>query len=403
MPDILTGTVFNVGRRNTRGLSVEDYMRSMGAVEDPDGVEFDMQEPMDEAYRPGTTEANAYENALDTLNQFGAQAAANGYDVFNPNPRNPQSQLVSREFQKLASRVQKLANSLVFEKGVIDYARKESMKPNVVGRMNLPQNRLYSDQDAQQQLYNYSPFADMINKTVQDWNKFAKEYKNQGTVDLVNQKKRGVIDKMNSMVDLMVQNGIPYDEAREMADRGIALLQDASIDALGAANTRASIAARDRSNRGGDDNDVDAMSVLLERVESAKKASQGLKEEGDIFNRVAEANNLTREFENLLVGRKFGTKTGTRAKEVEGVRFDNYFGDVSIVIDGEERRLNLDILRELLNNSEYSAFVEAARRKGMIRNGELYFGGQPQPQTQTQIQEPQKETDVPPKTGAEIE
>ena len=239
MLDLLGGKVYNLPSGNTQQLSVRDYMKAMGASNGstPDGGSFEPVEPIDKVLQTGVDATQSYYNSLETLNNFGLQAHAKGYDVFNPG-RDPQSVAIAKEYQRLAKDVQMQGNGLRAGHELQKFHTQQRLKEGVFGPGAIPKadDKGYvgaTTIDQSDQLINTNPWAKSLNHHVEQTNKMAKSYDTKPETIEANHEIEKRKKRIDSFFVDMISSGVPIEYAEFLADRAKNAINSATHDNLG--------------------------------------------------------------------------------------------------------------------------------------------------------------------------
>lgn len=376
--DIYTGNVFSVGNANTSGMSVDRFMKHMGAsTQGPkESVSFEPYEGEDGLMQTSSDEYQAYTNAMRAFNDFGMQMAAKGIDVLNPN--SEEGAVAARRAQQLLTRAKQHGAALRTGYEVAkEYQRQRLQTGNMGPALDTSQT---VTQDALNQIVNTNPYAKQLEMTVKETNDMARSYDTQAERDDANAKinaKKGEIDTLRAS---LMQSGVPEEYVEILIENAKNAINSATYDPtaqqeLGLKGSRvrsqnavdAARAQKLRTEGGGGEGS--AGSTLVDKV-NALKQGVGYEDNRRIIRGRGPTTNLKRDYSFS------GYKKGDA--EIEYIEYDEDKGDAFAVIKTAgnnlnpkgtktKRRLDVSFIRDWLKGEkEFENFESNAAQRGFI-------------------------------------
>lgn len=287
MLDLLGAKVYNLPTSNTRGLSVNDYMKVMGASsgratksKKEDG--FEPIEPAKGVLQTGTDATKQYYDSLESLNSFGLQASAKGYDVFNPG-RDIQSRNISKEFMRRLQNVQQQGNGLRAGQELSKFHTQQRLKNGIIGP-----GAIQKDEDGfvgpttgsqMDQLINTNPIVKQLNHEADQMNKMAKSYDTRAEMQDANMdidRRKADLDKFRKYME---ESGIPPEQVDFILSTTKDSINKATHDGLG----EQKLAAKKAADLRRDERAGQRIGIQRARLNETKK--KGRKTDEDIILR----------------------------------------------------------------------------------------------------------------------
>ena len=379
--NLFSGDVFSVGRPvSSRGLSVDNYMKEMGAGKD--FSDFSPEEFVNEPVLPGANETEDYRNALNRYNQFGMAMAARGHNVNRLDPSNPESRKIAEHASQLMSKVEQSANAARMKTELTKQYTKERLKKGIVGGIAVgEQGASMADMD---RLQNMSPFVDSLRDTVDDVNSsFVKSYDSKVERDDANIEIEDRRSKMSEMYQMGIDMGYPPEQVKAFVEAAKTSIGSATFNQDAASrldikrgearaknykNYQTGKAALNKQNGGKNDNIsnwADKFISLHKGGEYDRNASvpKGTFLDDDRIQGL-EPHPLEDDF---FKNKRIGNKTIDTVKWGEN-------GPELILIDNNDlyagkMPLNLTTMKQMLSVTEYRKFYNYLNNNGYITPG----------------------------------
>lgn len=281
MPNIFSGTVFDVGSSSQRGQSFESFMKSMGAKESEDVVTFDPMSHGDVPLEADSTMADSYMKAIVDYNNFGMAMARKGININKPSggPEQQKAMVVANRLRKQIEQ-EGVAIKTSFE--LSKEHAKARLKPGVVGPQ-IDGKRPTTIEDLEN-LVNTNPHVKMLQSLVDDINGMAKSYSTEVERDDANLLIEERVKNFSTIRQNLLNTGIPQEFADLMisnAQNGVRRatfnpMKEKEFDLKESRNralNAASRAAARRSSKGDEPKNAQGRKDLISAIQTGNQGA----------------------------------------------------------------------------------------------------------------------------------